>query len=105
MLARAWREFGEYVLVGLVGLLLRRLGPIIRSVIGLFSGKLYEVIRLAVDIKAIHFVNADHLHAFEKASVTLAIIARDKGPESDEFKRVKADAKNALSKFVRFHGA
>lgn len=74
----------------------------INVIIRFFTTKLYEQLRLQFDLGAIAFLNAEHKAAFDKADVTLKIIASDKGIDSDDYKRAKENAKIALSKFERF---
>ena len=67
-----------------------------------FSEKLYELTRLQFDMAMITFINAEHEAAFDKAEVTLKILGQQKGVDSPEYQAAKENAKNALSKFVRF---
>jgi hypothetical protein len=78
------------------------LGPMINLLIDMFTDKLYEGLRLAIDLEAIVFVNEAHRRAYDKAAVTLKILAQEKGIDSPEFKNAKEYAKADLSKFVRF---
>ncbi len=94
----------EAILVQVPGLRVWPLSALTRYVIGTFSEKLYGVTKLAVDLQAISFLNGQHKRAFDRAAVTLKIIANEKGIESEEFRKAKDEAKSALSQFVRFHG-
>jgi hypothetical protein len=76
----------------------------IRYLVHFAADKLYAGIKLLVDLQAIAFVNNQHRKAFDSAAVTLKIIARNKGIDSEEFRKAKENAKIALSEYVRFHG-
>lgn len=76
----------------------------VNAIATLFTDKLYESLRTTVDLAAISLVNEHHQRGFDRALVTLAIVARDKGMESDEYRKAKENAKTALSQFVRFRG-
>lgn len=80
------------------------LGPIIHFLLTTFSDRLYAEGRLGVDEAAIVFVNAAHKAAFDTELVKLKVIAHEKGVESDEFKKERADAREALRKFVSYGG-
>ena len=78
--------------------------PAVSALFKTLGDELYDHLKLAIDVGAIVFVNREHETAYQKASVTLKIIAHDKGVDSDEFKKAREEAKIALSKFVRFNG-
>lgn len=78
------------------------IGPIITYIINQFSAALYSVLRIIVDLEAIAFVNAEYKSAFDKAAVTLKIIAHDKGIDSKEFADAKENAKKIFAKYVSF---
>lgn len=80
------------------------IGPIIKMVAHSFSDKIYSGVRLALDMQTVIFLNNKHYKEFSKATVTLKIIARDKGVDSDEYKNAKRNAKDALASFVHFNG-
>lgn len=75
---------------------------ILNGIAQMVTNKIFGKLRLVVDMGAISFVNQEHKAAFDKAAVTLKIIAQDKGIESDEYKRAREDAKTALSRFLRY---
>lgn len=64
---------------------------------------LYSQIVMLLDVETIRLANAEHQAAYDKASLTLKIIAKDKGATSPEFAEAKENAKKALSQFVRFN--
>jgi len=76
---------------------------IIRGLLKLGTDQLFSALQLFVDTQTIALVNAEHQRAFDKATVALKIIAKDKGIDSPEFKKAKENAKVALSRFVRFN--
>jgi hypothetical protein len=79
--------------------------PILDYVIRMFGDHLFATLKLTIDLQAIAFVNETHRRAFDSAAVHLKIIGRDKGPDSEEFRKAKENAKEALAKFVRFNGS
>lgn len=80
------------------------LKPIITYVVTTFASKLFDLVRLTVDLQVIVFANNAHKKAFDGAAVKLKIIAHSHGTSSDQFKKAKEDAKETLSAFVRFNG-
>lgn len=68
----------------------------------MFADQLYAAVKLAIDLEVIAFKNEEHKKRFQAASSTLAIIAHDKGIESEDFKNARENARQALSVFVRF---
>lgn len=80
------------------------IGPIIKYLVRMFSGQLYEKLRLVVDINAISLIDDAHKREFDKAAVKLAIIAKEKGIDSREFKTARERAKVDLAQFVHFDG-
>lgn len=81
------------------------LRPIVQTLVGLLSSKVYDSLRLAVDTEAIALVNADAQKAFDRASVSLSLYEQNFGPNSPEYKKAREDAKAALSRFVSYRGA
>ena len=78
------------------------LGILTSFVVGKLMEWAYEAMKLAVDLQVIRFNNEAHQRAFDTASVTLKIIARDKGINSLEFKEARDAHKKALAIFVKF---
>ena len=70
----------------------------------MFADKLFETMRLVLDLQAIAFVNEAHKKDFDRAAVTLKIIANSKGIDSPEFQTAREHAKAALSDFARYRG-
>lgn len=68
----------------------------------LFADKIYEAVKLAVELEVIVLRNEAHRRAFDRASVELRLLARTKGIESPEFKVAREEHKKALAQFVRF---
>lgn len=80
------------------------LGPIVRSLILRFTDKLYALLDKVVDLQVIVLVNAAHRAEYERASVKLKLLAKDKGIDSPEFKEARDAAKVSLAKFVSYSG-
>lgn len=78
--------------------------PAIDLAVKMIGDLFFSKIRLVVDIGAIKLLDEQANAAYRKASVTLAVIAHDKGIDSNEFKNARENAKQALSDFVRFRG-
>jgi len=79
------------------------LQPILRSLFSLFANRLFDGLRLSVDLSAILIMNSVAKQEYDKSLVRLKIIAHDRGIDSEEFKKEKALAKIALAKFVSFN--
>ena len=75
-------------------------GILVSWVVGHFAEKLYGAMALAIDFRLIAYRNEQHRQAFETASVTLKIIARDQGIDSEQFQKAREAHAKALSKFV-----
>ena len=80
------------------------LRQIVTGVAELAGNKFYAYLRLGVDLGAISFMNAEAQRQLDRASVTLKIIALNKGIESEDFKRARDEARRALARFCRFNG-
>ncbi len=78
---------------------------VITDVVQFIGDKLFFALRELIDVSAIQLRNAVHQRAFDRAVVTLKIIAHDKGIESPEFMNARENAKIEFSKFVRFGAA
>jgi hypothetical protein len=81
------------------------LKQLIQQVVGMLQTRVYSSLRLAVDLQAIAFVNAKGQREFDAAAVTLKILERDFGPDSQQYKEARENAKAALSRFLRYRGA
>lgn len=92
---------GEIYLEGVVPALnLPVLKQAEEGVVQVISDALFNQLILFIDITAIKLVNSAHQSAYDRASIELAVIAQDKGIESDEFKKARDVAKAALSQFT-----
>jgi hypothetical protein len=67
-----------------------------------FSDQLYKTLSLAVQMEAIVIKNEEHKRAFDRASVKLKVMAKEKGIDSPEFEKLREEQKQALADFVRF---
>lgn len=77
-------------------------GAIISGIAGLAGDSLYGMATEFFDLQAIKFKNDAHRRAFDMASVKLAILAREKGVGSPEFKQARDEQKKALSNFIKW---
>lgn len=77
----------------------------LNAVLTFFTNRVYEFLRLQFDLGTIVFTNAEHKRAFDSASVTLKIVAQDRGINSPEFMNAKENARLALARFVHFGDA
>lgn len=75
------------------------------GVIGLVADWAFAQLCLFVDVTAIKLVNAAHQSAYDRASLELAVIAQEKGINSNEFKTARAAATAALVQFTRLPGS
>lgn len=78
------------------------IGAVIRVVVGLVADELFDGMRTVFNMQKILFVNLQHQHAFEDASLKLQLIARDKGIESIEYKEARIENRKRLSAFTQF---
>ena len=79
------------------------LGMLVGWAVGIFGSMLFEAVREAVQLEVIVLRNEAHRKAFAAAATNLKAIARDKGPDSNEFKEARDAHRKALSEFVQFH--
>lgn len=77
--------------------------PLITALVSLIGNAIYEKTTLYVDIGAIKFLNDKQQKAFDEATTKLAVIAHDKGTDSDEFKQAREQAKIDMSNFTRIN--
>lgn len=78
-------------------------GLLVGWIVGMVADYLYVALEMAVDLQVIKFKNEAHRREFEKASVTLHILAKEKGIDSPEFKSARDEHKKALSLLVQFN--
>jgi hypothetical protein len=78
-------------------------GVVVSWVAGMLAEQLYDAAKLVIDLKTVAFVNEVHRKAYENASIKLAVLAHDKGIDSDEFKVARDEHKKALHQFVLFN--
>ena len=79
-------------------------GPIngiVLFIVKKFTDKMYELLKELVDLKKIAFKNYDILREYEIASATLAVMAKDHGIDSPEFKSERETFRVHFSKLVR----
>jgi hypothetical protein len=67
------------------------------------TNRMYEGLRLLVDLQAIVILNEAHRKAYDDAAIKLKIIAHDRGIDSPEFKKAREDAKAAFAIFVQYN--
>jgi hypothetical protein len=67
-----------------------------------FTDKLYLLVKYAIDDSKIVFRNEEFKKEYDRASVKLRILLKEKGQDSPEFKAAREEHKNALSALVRF---
>ena len=77
------------------------IGVIVGWIAGMLAEQLYDAMRMAVDLQLIAFKNDKLRKAFDGASVTLKIIAKDKGITSPEFQEARKAHREVLATFVR----
>jgi hypothetical protein len=94
----AWKPLVEAEMTAL-GLNFFPVNVILRYIMG----RVYGRFRKTADTSAIPLLNAEYQRAFNSAAVTLKIIARDKGVDSNEFKIAEENARLALSRLVRYN--
>ncbi len=63
---------------------------------------IYEEVRDYINLELIFLKNKNAHNEYVKANIDLTIILREKGSESDEFKKAREEHKKALSNFIRF---
>jgi len=81
--------------------------PIIKSfsklIFNFFTERLFQAVSLALDIGAIKILNPIAQKEYERESLRLYVIAREKGLNSEEYRRNRNEAKISLSRFVRYN--
>jgi hypothetical protein len=64
---------------------------------------LFAQAKTFIDVNSIKLLNSAHQSAYEQASLNLLFVQNQKGINSDEYKKARADALTSLSKFVRYN--
>lgn len=67
-----------------------------------FTDKIYTLVRYMVDDAKIVFRNEQFQKEYDRASVKLKILLKEKGMESPEYKAARKEHLEALSSLVRF---
>lgn len=80
------------------------IGPVVTWVAVHFTDKLYVLLSEVIEMEYVAFKNTQHRKAFDVAAFNLQLVADIHGPESEEFKHEREEAKSRLSQFVRFAG-
>lgn len=94
---------GELALEGVVPFFaLPVVSTLEEGVINELSDWLYNQFVLLVDVTTIRLVNTILQAAYEDSSIGLAVLAQEKGIDSDEFKTARIQALADLSSFTRF---
>jgi len=71
--------------------------------VGIILSWVYDAVKMAIDLQVIKFTNEKHQAAYDRASIALKLIARDKGINSPEFKEARDVHKKELAVFVKFN--
>ncbi len=79
------------------------IGMLVSWGITYFADKIFEAIKLYINLEMIVLRNAQHLAAFQRAGSELYLIARDHGVDSEEFRRSREAHKSALAAYVKFN--
>lgn len=77
------------------------IGYVVSWIAVYFADKLYDVVKLAVDLEVIVIRNEVHKREYAGAAVKLKLLAKSKGVDSDEFKKARDEQKETLSRFIR----
>lgn len=76
--------------------------PLIDAIMTVITNSLFSNFKTYIDLGAVQLLDSQAESTFRTASITLAILAHDKGVNSDEFKKARENAKSALSTFIRY---
>lgn len=80
------------------------IGWLVTLVVTKFAEKLFEAVRLAIDLQAIVLINEEHRKSYEKACAVLKLVGTEKGFDSPEFKNQLGVAEEAFDRFVSHVG-
>lgn len=75
----------------------------VNLMISMITDKMWEFMREGFDVAAIKWINDGQKAAHDKSSVVLRIIAHDKGIDSEEFKKAKENAREAMDRFFTYN--
>jgi len=78
------------------------IGYVITHFVLMYSNILFEGLTLFVDVKSIRILNREFQEAYDFASLKLMMVAAELGPESEHFRKVRDDSKEALKNLVQF---
>jgi hypothetical protein len=78
------------------------LNEIISSILSMVGNKVFDTIKLSIDLESITLMNKIYQAEFTNTSLRLKILAHDKGIDSPEFKEARENAKKILSKFISY---
>ena len=79
--------------------------PIVMGLANYFSSKIYESLRLFVDLNFVKFMNDSDRASFDRASVELYSLAKNKGIDSNEYKEARKTHKEKFKNLVMFRAA
>lgn len=78
------------------------LGYLITRFVLLFTDTLYSYIKLVIDVNLIPIRNEAFKESFDRASINLFLLAKEKGIDSPEFRSARDEHKKALSNLAVF---
>lgn len=81
------------------------IGWVVSWAVNWVATKIFDAVKLFIELEAIVFRNKQAQKEFETASIKLRLIAMGSGEGSPEFLAAREEHKSALSKFVRFDSA
>jgi hypothetical protein len=73
----------------------------ISAFVNTISNYIFSGVKQVVDVGAIELLNSAHQSAYQKSSITLAVIAHDKGINSLEFINARKAALDAMAVFTQ----
>lgn len=79
------------------------MGLVTGVIVSIVMNMVFNILQGIYDFEAIGITNEVHRKAFEDASVSLKIIAKEKGIDSPEFSAAREKHRAALSTFIQFH--
>lgn len=76
------------------------INPIFVFIAGLIADKMFDEMSLFLDFQRIAFRNSEFQREFDRAGVSLLILADQKGIDSDEFKKARLEYRERLFKLA-----